>query len=366
MTAEDKRRTHAPGLRISTRKKIGFAAITCSAILLFAYAGLEIYLRVAFKRIERITGAAEWQVGQYGELTYRWDQYHPRYGWTNVPGYRSDDRIPFRVTINNQGLRGPRDYAPLPPSGVDRIAVLGNSCVFGEEVDDDHTIPHYLEQHLANTEALNFGVHGFGLGQMALRLEEDVFPFHPDHVVILVLLPMDLYRDAMAHYIYQKPVFSAEGGELRISNIPVPEASQQPWLYRHCFVAAWLFARAGQWEMVDDPNTLLEITHAILRRIRAQCDAHGVPVTLVTIITGGTIDEMETDPAERAYLNALNESLQHAPMDVLDQTGFLEQAYAREGAALMAEFGHWSERGNSLIAGQIAKHLAQQRAERPE
>ncbi len=46
--------------------------------------------------------------------------------------------------------------------------MFGDSCMFGEEVDDHETLAVYLEQRLSHAEVMNFGVHGYGLGQMVL------------------------------------------------------------------------------------------------------------------------------------------------------------------------------------------------------
>jgi len=330
----------------------------CGGFVCLLILATEALLRWQFGKIDRITGAAEWTVGKFGDLTYHWDRYDPRYGWTNIAGYHSDERIPFRVTINHQGLRGLSDYAASPPEGVTRIAMFGDSCTFGEEVDDDQTIAAYLERHLRDVEVLNFGVHGYGLGQMVMRMEDEAFALHPDRIVITVLLPMDLYRDPMPNYVYNKPVFSATNGELQILNVPVPEASQEPWLYRHSFAAAWFFARAQAHEMPPDVTALVATTKAILRRAKELCDEHDVKLTVVAILTYGTIEELGSDPQTRELLTFLTHSLREANVDVVDLLPFLERRYTDEGKALTKQFGHWSGRGNCLIASQIAAHLA--------
>jgi hypothetical protein len=343
---------------IPVRKKLVFTSVVCGTVVALALGGFELSLRWQFGKIERITGAGEWEAGRFGDLTYHWDQYHPRYGWTNVPGYESDERIPFDVRINAQGLRAVRDYDPNPPDRVTRIALFGDSCTFGEEVDDDQTIAHHLEQHLTDAEVLNFGVHGYGLGQMVMRLEEEAFELNPDRVVIVILLPMNLYRDPMPNYVYNKPVFSAANGELHVANVPVPEASQLPWLYRHCFAAAWFFSRSKDYHMPPDVQSLVATSQAIVRRANTLCDRHDVKLNVVTIVSYGTVDELKTDVALRELLDYLTQSIREADVEVLNLVHFIEQAYADEGAALTKPHGHWSGRGNCLIAGQIAKHLA--------
>lgn len=142
-----------------------FASITTATTALLVLAVAETVLRIQFERIEHITGASDWktEVGSKG-LVYFWDEYHSEYGWTNVPGYRSDDRVPFQVAINRQRLRGSEDVTLTPPPGLRRIAVFGDSFAFGEEVNDDQTIPVYVSRDLDKVEVLNFGVRGWGVG----------------------------------------------------------------------------------------------------------------------------------------------------------------------------------------------------------
>lgn len=55
-----------------------------------------------------------------------------------------------------------REYPPKPPSGVTRIAMVGDSFVFGEGVPLERTLPRQLEAELgAGFEVVNLGRVGF-------------------------------------------------------------------------------------------------------------------------------------------------------------------------------------------------------------
>ena len=343
---------------ISRHRKLLFALVA-GLLTLVVMTGLgEVVLRLRYGKIERITGAAEWQQNSWRGLTYFWDEYHPRFGWTNLAGYRGDDRVPFEVTINGQGLRGRRDYAQVPPPGVKRIAVFGDSCVFGEEVDDDETVPVYLQEHLKGVEVLNFGVHGYGLGQMALRLEEEGLGLHPDHVVVVLLVPQDLVRTSSDRFSHGKPVFSVVDSELRIGNTPVPTADRQPWLYRHVFSAAWLWGRPRERQEPASFGGMLQNGRALLQRMKSRCDAADAGFTLVQIIVAETLDAMQLDPGHSAVVDRMRRSVLELDVDTLDLVEYLARAYAIHDQALLAERGHWSPRGNCMIARRIAEHLA--------
>ncbi len=322
----------------------------------------ELVLRGRYETISAITGAVEWEVGEWDGLTYYWDEYHPDYGWTNRPGYRSDATVPFQVTINQQGLRAGREYSEHPREGRTRLLFFGDSCAFGEEVDDGQTVPHFLEGYLPGSEVLNFGVRGYGVGQMLLRLEQEGFAWNPHHVVFLILVPSDIHRDVVTEFTHPKPSFHLSDGQLVVANQPVPRASHQSWWKRHWYGAAWLWGRPR--EIAPDPpeyvEDVLPLTGALLDKARSLCEARGVGFTVVHMETGPTFHQMARDPEMRDTVNLIRGELNQGSGTPLDLSRFLAQL-VREGAReLVAPRGHWNAEGNCLIAGKIAEHLVEQ------
>jgi hypothetical protein len=344
-------------MRTSPLKFLAFALLPTLLLVLLAGAAAEITLRFRHDSTAAITGVTGWQLYASEDLVYAWDTYHPLLGWTNAPGYRSDERVPYSVTINGQGLRASREYAALPPPAQRRIAFFGDSMVFGEEVDDDQTVPFHLERALAQSEILNFGVHGYGLGQMALRLEEEGFAFEPDHVVI-GYLTYDLLRDPLTQYVHAKPAFRVENGRLVVDNVPVPRDSGLAFWARHSFAGAWLWQRIERLRQRDSLDEALEVAAALLARIRAACVERDVPVTLVHLIDGYTLERMERSTDERLQVDRIRRKLAEAGIDFLDLADFLEDRHAEIGPSLLAPRGHWTGEGNRLIAEQIAAHLS--------
>jgi lysophospholipase L1-like esterase len=333
-----------------------FPIVTVAGVLLLALAASEIALRTRYPSVAAITGVAGWTTGSYEDVTYYWDQYDARLGWVNRPGYRSDERVPFRVTINNDGLRGEREYAREPAEGTLRIAIVGDSTTFGEEVDDDQTLPAQLEAQLPDSEVLNFGVHGYGAGQMLLMLEERVLDWQPD-IVVVVYLTLDVFRDPAPEFVHPKPVFTLEAGELAVKNVPVPEATRQSWLVRRSFTAAWLWGRPevipGHAADVDH-EALLE---AIVRRMHEAGAARDLPVVLVHIVDRNTLEAVARDAGFRNALDKVRRVVARSGEHALDLTETLAEAYRADPAGLTARHGHWSGKGNALIAERIARHL---------
>jgi hypothetical protein len=334
-------------------RRVVFSLIPATVALVAVLSLSEVLLRHHFGKIERITGVAEWSTATFGALNYYWDTYHPLYGWTNLPGYRSDSRVPFSVTINSQGLRASREYALSPEAGTHRIAVLGDSCTFGEDVDDDQTLPYYLERHLQATDVLNFGVHGYGLGEMVLRMENEVFSYHPDVVVLVITSPSDFGRTILTDFVHPKPAFTIEAGNLTVVNSPVPSRARQPFVLRHSFVAAWLFARVPQPELQDEQ--VPEVSRALLERAKADCDKWGVPLAIVAIAGPDWVRTM--DEASYRQLVEATREVTGVGVPVSDQIGYLGQMIQREPDVVAQTNAHWSGRGNCLLAGNVATGL---------
>ncbi|WP_435011608.1 acyltransferase family protein [Tundrisphaera lichenicola] len=84
---------------------------------------------------------------------------------------------------------GYRRTTPLPAKkpGVPRIAVIGDSFVFGVGVDAEKTVAPMLEKALAErghpAEVLNLGISGFQAKHVLNHLREEIFELNPDIVV---------------------------------------------------------------------------------------------------------------------------------------------------------------------------------------
>ncbi len=99
------------------------------------------------------------------------------------------------VKINSMNLRD-REYSLQKPEGIERIAVMGDSFVFGWGVENDEVFTEVLEnQYLKNTEVLNFGVSGYAAFQELERLKNEGLRFHPDKVLFFLYGTPEGYVD---------------------------------------------------------------------------------------------------------------------------------------------------------------------------
>jgi lysophospholipase L1-like esterase len=96
---------------------------------------------------------------------------------------------PANTTL--QRLRARAPYTPIPSPGTYRIAVIGDSFVFGTGAQDNETYPSVLEAALGvgrqhSVEVLNAGIPNSGVGDQALWYHRWVSAFRPDLVILTV------------------------------------------------------------------------------------------------------------------------------------------------------------------------------------
>ena len=104
----------------------------------------------------------------------------PKLGFELRPNSFVASEVDYR--INPEGFRGPA----LQPkrTGVRRLAVFGDSIVFGYWVAEGDAFPAQLGAILGpRVEALNLGVPGYNLDQEVENLRRRVDSLHPDVVV---------------------------------------------------------------------------------------------------------------------------------------------------------------------------------------
>lgn len=116
-------------------------------------------------------------------------------GWTGFrlrPGVAGQEAF----VTNDLGMHAPRSYAPTPPPGTLRVAVLGSSVVYGLNVTFADTIPGAVERELQaagrRAEVLNFGTHGYSIVNLSALLQSYVHQLRPDVVVVVMDLQIGL------------------------------------------------------------------------------------------------------------------------------------------------------------------------------
>ena len=137
-------------------------------------------------------------VGYSAPLFYTPDYFRGVVLRPNVAGtYQREGRN--YVQINSAGLRD-HEHSIAKPANTIRIALLGDSYCEGLQVPLEQTFWRLLQQKLESCgqfagkhiEIINFGVSGYGAGQELITLQQKVWQYSPDIVILLVTTNNDV------------------------------------------------------------------------------------------------------------------------------------------------------------------------------
>src|SRR5260370_13892830 len=148
-------------------------------------------------------------------------------GWILRPGASGIVSTETRqlVRINSRGFRD-EERVYEKPANTFRIAVLGNSWTEALQVPLESTYTSVLQQKLneapcfpgKQVEVLNFGVAGYSTAQELLTLQQEVWKYHPDLVLLAFYPARDIANNVRelnnALDPERSPYFAYRGGEL--------------------------------------------------------------------------------------------------------------------------------------------------------
>ncbi len=314
---------------------------------------------------------------------YNFYRYDPVLGWSNLPGARGVFARPefsYDLRINSFGLRGD-EISMTKPEGVRRVAVLGDSFVWGIGAADPELFTNLLAAALPSTEVLNFGVAGYSLVQYHL-LTGKVLSFDPDVVVISFCLGND-FEDAVfwQRYDYYKPFARLDDNDqLVIDGYPIPDVKRFPtrydsgaraWLHDRSFLlrlAGNLAARydggrtaleqRGPADFVDgdiylqpdksSTRHVVRINARLLQEISTAYRARGIPVIVLAAPTKCELGQCYSlKDRSDASRRLLQEAVSGLPVTYIDPgDGFGEGDFWSDDA-------HWRPAGHRKIAGAL-------------
>lgn len=345
-------------------------------------------------------------------------------GWRLRPGASGVVSVETKqyVRINSHGFRdGERAYEK--PADTVRIAVLGNSWTEALQVPLEKTYCSVLERALTEgscfpgnrVEVLNFGVAGYSTAQELLTLQQEVWKYHPDIVVVAFYPARDIANNLRelnnASNPERSPYFVYREGKLSFDDSFRTQPALQPQQIRlqdlryelsersrvlqgigalQRFAKARL-ATAAVRERAEkagfdnleysfykppsraDMQNAWRVTEGLLLAIRDEAKAHGAEFRIVTLATR---PQVLPDAAERAKLmRKLGvENLSYAD-DRIREFGVREgiavtnlasalSRHAEEQHVYLNGFtkenqgaGHWNETGHRLAGEAIAGDL---------
>jgi hypothetical protein len=345
-------------------------------IFIFGYVGFLAFLfegsaRLAFsipqigKRLEaneEYTYIRNWvrEHQKAGTATYySFDRYDPSKGWRPKPNLKDenawDDKI---LNTNSTGLRGKKDFPYAKNGGRPRILILGDSFTFGDQVSDNETYSHYLQEMLPNTEVINMGVHGYGHDQMLILFKEEGIKYQPD-IVILGFLPLDMSRNLLNFRDFAKPRFILENGELKLTGTPVPrpeEILRWDWTRPRILDLFSLIRHSVEKFSGLQQREMEQITTAILMElIRSVESIHAIPI-LAYLPRAREIAKNIAVTQDEKYLFSVCQLNERAKC-------FSTRPYFAEKIAKGETFksgGHWEPAGHLAVAEAIKRYLVDQ------
>ena len=219
----------------------------------------EIGIRIIFK--DRL------RVQDERNLIYRYDS---KLGWfpiENSAKHYKGSRL-IDVVHNSRGFRDDEHSVSANP----RIMFLGDSYVWGYDVEQKERFTEKLDKALINWSVYNLGVSGYGTDQEYLILQQH-YDFYKPNIVFLVFCADNDELDNTSNQRYggyYKPYFVINGEDLELRGIPVPK-SEKYFLVNHDILAqSYLFRLAvkGFFKLINPPYLEIENpTHKIISDI---------------------------------------------------------------------------------------------------
>ncbi|MCC6889742.1 MAG: SGNH/GDSL hydrolase family protein [Hyphomicrobiales bacterium] len=176
-------------------------------------------------------------------------------GWSPIPhssGTFVGSRR-FSITHNSIGLR---DIEPPPPLGSKTVLFLGDSFVWGYDVEAHERFTDVLRRALPAQAIVNAGVPGYGTDQQYLLLRRLWDRIRPDAVVLVYCVDNDRQDNTSnARYDgYYKPYLAQDAeGAWRFYGQPVPKS-------RHVYFASDPLARHS-WVARTAVSAYVELRH---------------------------------------------------------------------------------------------------------
>ena len=308
---------------------------------------------------------------------------------------------PRTVKLNAEGFHDHERTRDVPP-GMRRVAFVGDSFLEAYQVEIDAGFSQSVARRLTNrarsegyaVEAVNQGVHGYGLGAYALQVDERLSAWHPDMVVLCLFLGNDLHDNFTAVASPAVPRFHMSGGE--VVYLPVSPADARTWLRDNVLARSvlirflWMrliktsggamqLARAAG--MVSTPDLesdagsrsgeMLKVAAHLLERIATDLRQRGVSLFVFVIPDPFWVQDlvnearaarddtpalrlhMQRQEIESGVLQILTQlRIAHLyPRDDFVQTRLDGDGYYRNG------FGHFTDEAHRVVARQLEEPL---------
>jgi len=149
---------------------------------------------------------------------YRYDS---KLGWFPIENSHNifTGNRSIEVEHNSRGFRDSEHLVSINP----RIVFLGDSFVWGYDVEKQERFTEKLAAKFANLSIYNLGISGYGTDQEYLLLAQH-YDYYKPHIVFLVFSNDEEDNCTNDRYGYFKPYFISHGNHLTLKGVPVPKS----------------------------------------------------------------------------------------------------------------------------------------------
>jgi hypothetical protein len=267
-------------------------------------------------------------------LLYHFDS---ELGWFPDPNRKHEFWASKKIFVSNNA-DGFRDVDHPAEKTKPRVLMLGDSFVWGYDVETEDRFTEHLQKKFPNYELFNMGVSGYGTDQEFLLFRRYFKHYKPDHVVLLFCTDND-FRDNSSNFVYDQyyaPYFVVQDGALKLApgNVAVSE-SYIFRKYENIFTrSALLQAGLRVYGKLFLPNKFTQTnsdpTKELLLEFRGFVETHGISFSVVL-----------TSPHKDLEKFLRESNIQYLSLSVPDHYRF--PSYGN----------HWTGKGHQVAAAQM-------------
>ncbi len=355
------------------------------AALVIAFAVGEGIIRIYFSLTDKTVGSSEEEICHkniYEKISnvddpYRFSPYFPDYmeyweyyGARPKANYNEGNvekeiimpdgqkmlGIVYDFQTNGQHMRGIKDYSYEKDPNKLRIAALGDSFTWGDDVPLFFSYPAILEELIPGADVLNFGVTATGIDAVYLRWKYEALRFHPNIVVFGIFID-DIRR---VHPCINKPTISRQNDQLVITNLPPPslqeiyETYEEPKTYSYLidfFRYQLKYFGSVKKKQYDYGFDILEL---ILKEIKNQSEKDQT-YFMVLIIEGG--NDHINDDVELEAIDQLKDMLKEMEISYVSSNSIFEQENFTPTDYENMQIFHFMPEGYGLLAQGVKNKL---------
>jgi lysophospholipase L1-like esterase len=257
-----------------------------------------------------------------------------------------------------------------PGQNTFRIAVVGDSFVWGHGVEDDQVFTRLMEETLPGVEVWNLGVSAYSTDQELLLLRRFGGRILP-HVIVVMISRND-FEGNVAEYFgaYHKPRFVERGDELALAGVPVPwpSAGRRALTWLRCRSAlvngflTFLDVEAGMGGVGPGGGRDAQIrtTLKLLDEFAREASSLGARLGVGLVPMAAHVDNAEIHPGDTLRYGAVRGWGGSRGVPVLDMRPAFRRAHVESGARLYYSRDlHWTAAGHRLVAETLAGMLGE-------